>query len=122
MLRRFLLSKIHRATITGAHVDYVGSLTLDPDLMTAAGILPNEAVDIYNVRNGHRLTTYVLTGRPGSGEVVANGAAALLLHPGDVVIIATYVLLDEREWERHEPTVVFVDEANRVTSVVRKRG
>src|SRR5947199_7181270 len=89
-MRTMLKSKIHRATVTGADVDYEGSITLDPDLMDAADILPNEAVAVWDVTNGSRLETYALPGTRGKGECILNGAAAHLVKPGDVVIVATF--------------------------------
>ena len=115
MLRHFLLGKIHRATVTRADLDYVGSITLDPLLIEAAGFLENEKVDIYDVTNGSRLATYVIPGTPGSGEVGINGAAAHLVQKGDLVIIAAYGWMTAGESEAHAPKVVFVDERNRIT-------
>ena len=119
MLRQFLLGKIHRAVVTRADVDYVGSITLDPLLMEAAGFLENEKVDIYDVTNGSRLATYVIPGLPGSGEVGVNGAAAHLVHAGDLIIIAAYGWFSEAEAAGHRPKVVFVDERNRVPALGR---
>ena len=119
MLRQFLLGKIHRAVVTRADVDYVGSITLDPLLMEASGFLENEKVDIYDVTNGSRLATYVIPGLPGSGEVGVNGAAAHLVHAGDLIIVAAYGWLSETEAAGHRPKVVFVDGRNRVTSLER---
>lgn len=116
MLRHFLLGKIHRATVTRADLDYVGSITLDPLLIEAAGFLENEKIDIYDVTNGSRLSTYVIPGVPGSGEVGINGAAAHLVNAGDLVILAAYGYLDAAEAQNHLPKVVFVDERNRITS------
>jgi aspartate 1-decarboxylase len=116
MLRHFLLGKIHRATVTRADLHYVGSITLDPLLMEAAGLLDNEKVDIYDITNGHRLATYVIRGERGSGEVGINGAAAHLVHPGDLVIIASYGWMSAGEAAQHRPRIVLVDGANRVTS------
>jgi len=116
MLRQFLLGKIHRATVTRADLDYVGSITLDPLLIEAAGFLENEKIDIYDVTNGSRLSTYVIPGLPGSGEVGINGAAAHLVHAGDLVILASYGYLNEAEAQQHAPRIVFVDERNRVCS------
>ena len=115
MLRHFLLGKIHRATVTRADLDYVGSITLDPLLIEAAGFLENEKVDIYDVTNGSRLSTYVIPGRPGSGEVGINGAAAHLVRKGDLVIVAAYGWMTPEEQEAHAPRVVFVDGRNRIT-------
>jgi aspartate 1-decarboxylase len=117
MLRHFLLGKIHRATVTRADLDYVGSITLDPLLIDAAGFMENEKVDIYDVTNGSRLSTYVIPGVPGSGEVVINGAAAHLVQKGDLVIIAAYGWMAAEEAESMAPRVVFVDERNRVTEL-----
>ncbi|HTL98860.1 MAG TPA: aspartate 1-decarboxylase [Holophagaceae bacterium] len=115
MLRHFLLGKIHRAVVTRADLDYVGSITLDPLLIEAAGFLENEKVDIYDVTNGSRLSTYVIPGVPGSGEVGINGAAAHLVSRGDLVIIANYGWMTEAESVEELPKVVFVDERNRIT-------
>lgn len=119
MLRHFLLGKIHRAVVTRADLDYVGSITLDPLLIEAAGFLENEKVDIYDVTNGSRLSTYVIPGTPGSGEVGVNGAAAHLVHAGDLIIIAAYGWMTGEEAAGHRPKVVFVDERNRITALDR---
>jgi aspartate 1-decarboxylase len=115
MLRHFLLGKIHRATVTRADVDYMGSITLDPLLIEAAGFMENEKIDIYDVTNGSRLSTYVIPGVPGSGEVGINGAAAHMVQKGDLVIIAAYGWMTAEEAETVAPKVVFVDERNRIT-------
>jgi aspartate 1-decarboxylase len=109
-----LLGKIHRATVTQADLHYVGSLTVDADLLDAADLLPGQQVDVVDVTNGARLTTYVIEGERGSGTVCVNGAAAHLVHPGDVVIVIAYGLLDDAEARERRPAVVFVDETNRV--------
>ena len=114
MLRHFLLGKIHRATVTRADVDYVGSVTVDSSLMQAAGFLENEKVDIYDVTNGARLSTYVIAGQAGSGEIGINGAAAHLVRPGDLVILATFGWMTEEEAAGRRPRVVHVDGKNRV--------
>jgi aspartate 1-decarboxylase len=114
MMRKMLRAKIHRATVTQADVDYEGSVTIDRDLMDATDLLPNEAVCLWDVTNGHRLETYAVEGPRGSGVVCVNGAAAHLVRPGDLVIIAAYTWLDEGEARAHEPKVVFVDERNRI--------
>ena len=106
-------SKIHRATVTHADVAYEGSVSIDADLLDASGILPHEAVHIWNVTNGSRLVTYALAGARGSGTVCVNGAAAHLNRPGDLVILATYADMDPAEARSHVPTVVRVDENNR---------
>ena len=107
-------SKIHRATVTNADLDYEGSVTIDRDLMDAAGILPFEAVHIWNVTRGTRLITYALEGPSGSGAVCVNGAAAHLNRPGDIVILATFAELEAAEARAHKPVVVRVDSSNRV--------
>ncbi len=115
MLRQFLLGKIHRCTVTRADLHYVGSITLDPDLIEAAGFLENEKVEIYDITNGARLATYVIPGVRGSGEIGINGAAAHLVNAGDLVILAAYGWLSPEEAQSHCPRVVFVDERNRIT-------
>lgn len=114
MRRRMFASKIHRATVTHADVDYEGSVTIDADLLDAAGILEWEEVHIWDVTNGARLSTYAIAGRRGSGVIGINGAAAHLVQPGDLVILATFGEFDHTEALVHEPTVVFVDDENRV--------
>ena len=116
MFRHMLKSKIHRATVTDASLHYVGSLTLDADLMDAAGLLPGEQVHIVDINNGARLETYIIEGPRNSGSVCINGAAARLFHPGDLVIIIGYGLMDETEAKAAEPSVVFVDENNKMIS------
>lgn len=117
MLREMLRAKVHRATVTETNVNYEGSLTLDADLMRAAGMLPYERIDVYNADSGARFSTYLIPGAAGSGEVCVNGAAALLARPGDRVIIASYAALSSEEIAAHRPTVVLVDRANRITEV-----
>jgi aspartate 1-decarboxylase len=114
MRRHMLKSKIHRARVTHADINYEGSLTLDGSLLEAADILPHEQVHVWNVTRGTRLTTYAIAGEPGSGVVCANGAAAHLTRPGDVIIVATFADLDDAEARGHRPRVVFVDERNRM--------
>ena len=114
VLRDMFKSKIHRIRVTGADVDYEGSITLDPDLMKAADILPYERVHVWNVTRGTRLETYAISGKPGAGECILNGAAAHLNKPGDLVIVATFSPMSEAEAKKHVPTVVFVDEKNRM--------
>jgi len=114
MERKMLKSKIHRATLTGADLQYEGSVTIDRDLLEAADILPYEAVCIWDVNNGSRLETYAIEGERGSGVVCVNGAAARLVAPGDLVIIASFVSMDDKEARSHEPKLVFVDERNRI--------
>jgi aspartate 1-decarboxylase len=114
MNRTMLKSKIHRATVTGADISYEGSVTLDPVLMEAAGILPYEQVQVLDINNGNRLTTYAIEGRRGSGDVIMNGAAARLVSEGDVVIILTYTDLPEHEARAHQPACVYVDSRNKI--------
>jgi aspartate 1-decarboxylase len=113
MTRRMLKSKIHRATVTEANVEYEGSVSIDADLLRAADILPYEQVDIWNCSNGARLTTYAIEGEAGTGEICVNGAAAHLVKPGDVVILASWVDVPEADVRRHEAIRVFVDRRNR---------
>ncbi len=119
MLRFMMKSKIHRATVTEADLHYVGSITIDRDLMDAADLVNDERVQVVNNNNGARLETYVIEGERGSGTICMNGAAARMVHPGDVVIIISYAMMDEREVRDHRPRVVMVDAANRVKSVER---
>ena len=107
-------SKIHRATVTGANLNYEGSLTVDADLLDAADILPYEQIHIWDVTNGARLVTYALPGPRGSGQFCVNGAGAHLVKPGDLVIVATYTLMSGRKAKKYEPTVVFVDQSNQL--------
>jgi aspartate 1-decarboxylase len=117
MMRTMLKSKIHRATVTQADLHYVGSVTVDEDLLDAADLLPGEQVAIVDVTNGARLETYVIPGERGSGVIGINGAAAHLVHPGDLVILISYGVMDETEVASHLPTVVHVDGANRVVEL-----
>ncbi len=117
MLRTMLKSKLHRATVTEANLNYVGSITIDQELLAAADILVGEQVQVVNINNGARLETYVIAGPAGSGVVCLNGAAARLVQPGDKVIIITYVAVDDKEAAALTPRVVFLDDANRITAV-----
>lgn len=118
MFRTMLGGKIHRATITEADLNYVGSITVDQDLLDAAGILVNEKVAIVNNNNGERFETYTIPGERGSGVVCLNGAAARLVQKGDIVIIMSYVMLSEPEIAAHEPKVVLVDEHNKIRNIL----
>ena len=113
MQRTMLKSKIHRATVTDANLDYQGSVTIDPVLMEAADVLHHERIEIYNVTNGERFATYAIAGTRGKGEIVINGAAAHKASAGHIVILATYAEYDAHELRRHKPAVIFVDEKNR---------
>ena len=114
MLRTMMKSKIHRATVTQADLHYVGSVTVDRDLLDAADLLPGELVHIVDVTNGARLETYTIAGERGSGVIGINGAAARLVHPGDVVILIGYGQMETAEARAFEPSVVFVDADNRI--------
>lgn len=115
MLRTMCKSKIHRATVTGADLNYIGSITIDPELMEAADLLEFEQVSVVNVNNGARFETYVIPGERGRGEMCLNGAAARLVHPGDKVIVISYGQYDEAEMESYRPRFIFVDEENRIS-------
>jgi aspartate 1-decarboxylase len=117
MHRQMLKSKIHRATVLGRDPDYVGSITLDPELMRQADLLVNEQVHVWDIDNGARFVTYAIEGEPGSGDVRVNGAAALLVNEGDKVIVASFGAYDERDLESYAPVVVHVDERNRIAAV-----
>ncbi len=121
MKRRMFLGKLHRATITHADLDYEGSVTIDADLMDAAGILENEEIHIWNVTRGTRLLTYALRGPSGSGIICVNGAAAHLCEPGDLAILATFGEMSDEEARTHEPKVVLVDEHNRIKEIGPER-
>ncbi len=116
MLRTMMKSKIHRATVTQADLHYVGSVTVDEDLLDAADLLPGELVHIVDVTNGARLETYTIAGERGSGVIGINGAAARLVHPGDVVILIGYGQMDTEEARQHHPHVVFVGADNKIIS------
>ena len=117
MQRQMLKSKIHRATVTGCDADYVGSVTVDVDLLQQADILPNELVHVWDITNGARMVTYALEGEAGSGTIQINGAAALLANIGDKIIVASYATYDAEELAAYAPVVVHVDEANRQVAV-----
>lgn len=118
MFRTLLGGKIHRATVTQADLNYVGSITVDLDLLDAAGIFVNEKVQIVNNNNGARLETYTIAGERGSGIVCLNGAAARLVQKGDIVIIMSYVMMSEPEILAYEPKVVLVDENNKIREII----
>lgn len=115
--RTMLKSKIHRAIVTEANLNYMGSITIDSTLLQAADILPHEKVAVVNNNNGARLETYVIPGPPDSGVICLNGAAARLVQPGDVVIIISYVSIPEERCRLHQPLVVFVNERNQIAKV-----
>ncbi len=114
-------SKLHRVTITEANLNYVGSITIDEELMAAANILPNEQVQVVDNNNGARLVTYAIPGPAGSGVICLNGSAARMVQPGDIAIIMTYATMSEEEAKTHVPTVVLVDAQNRMTEKLSER-
>jgi aspartate 1-decarboxylase len=122
VLLTMLHSKIHRATVTQADLHYVGSLTIDRDLMDAAGLRPGQEVDVVDVDNGNRLTTYAIEGERGTGILCINGAAARLISPGDLVIVIAYAQMTPEEADEFEPQVVFVDRSNKVIEVGHDAG
>ncbi len=117
MIRTMLKSKIHRATVTGSDLHYVGSITVDRELLEAADLREHELVHVLDVDNGARFETYTIAGEPGSAEIRVNGAAARLVHTGDTVIVVSYAGYDEGELERYEPRVVHVSADNAIVSV-----
>ncbi|GBC88905.1 Aspartate 1-decarboxylase [bacterium HR13] len=119
-MQRFVLkSKIHRLRITGKELHYEGSLSLDSALMESANLVPFEKIDVYNVNNGARFSTYVIPAPAGSGEVRLNGAASRLGEVGDLIIIASYALMEEKELDSFKPVLVYVDEKNRILEIKR---
>ena len=112
MTRTMMKSKIHRATVTEANIEYEGSVTIDRDLMDAADMLPYEKVDIWNCTNGNRLSTYVIEGERGGRQICVNGAAAHLMKPGDLVIIASWAEVPDSEAREYDPKRIFVDHEN----------
>lgn len=118
MFRMMMNSKIHRAQVTQADLDYVGSITIDQDILDAVGMLANEKVHIVNNNNGARFETYIIAGERGSGVICVNGAAARLVQKGDVVIIISYVYVDNKEVDSHKPTVAIMDENNTIKEMI----
>ncbi|MCL1696469.1 MULTISPECIES: aspartate 1-decarboxylase [unclassified Lysinibacillus] len=118
MLRMMMNSKIHRATVTQADLNYVGSITIDEDILDAVGMLPNEKVHIVNNNNGARFETYIIAGERGSGVICVNGAAARLVQRGDIVIIISYVYVDNKEAKDHKPTVAIMGESNTIKEMI----
>ena len=118
MLIEMLFSKIHRATVTDANINYVGSITIDELLLEASGIRENQKVDIYNINNGERFSTYVILGRSGSGDICLNGAAARKVSIGDKIIICAYAHLSKDELNSYKPAIIHVDEQNKMVSEV----
>ncbi|MDR7072513.1 aspartate 1-decarboxylase [Fictibacillus barbaricus] len=118
MFRTLMKAKIHRATVTESNLNYVGSITIDEDILDAVDMLPNEKVQIVNNNNGARFETYIIPGRRGSGVMCLNGAAARLVHEGDTVIVISYAMLDETEVRNHQPKVAIMDENNRIKEML----
>ena len=120
MMRMMLVGKIHRATVTDADLNYEGSITIDEDLMEKANIYENEKVWVWNIDNGNRFETYAIKGERGSGIICLNGAAARRVNVGDRIIIASFAMMDEEEAKSYKPTVVLVDEKNRIIRVKKE--
>ena len=118
MFRMMMNSKIHRAQVTQADLNYVGSITIDQDILDAVGMLPNEKVHIVNNNNGARFETYIIAGERGSGVICVNGAAARLVQKGDIVIIISYVYVDNKEVQDHHPTVAIMGENNTIKEMI----
>ncbi|WP_223593442.1 aspartate 1-decarboxylase [Neobacillus bataviensis] len=118
MFRTMMNGKIHRATVTEANLNYVGSITIDEDILDAVGMIANEKVQIVNNNNGARLETYIIPGERGSGVVCLNGAAARLVQPGDIVIIISYAFVAEEKVSAHKPKVAIMDENNRIKELL----
>ncbi|WP_066294368.1 aspartate 1-decarboxylase [Bacillus sp. FJAT-29937] len=120
MFRTMMNGKIHRAVVTEANLNYVGSITIDTDILDAVGMLPNEKVQIVNNNNGARFETYIIPGERGSGVICVNGAAARLVQEGDIVIIISYALVAEDKIYTHHPKVAIMDENNRIKEIINK--
>lgn len=120
MYRTMMKAKLHRATVTEANLNYVGSITIDEDLLDLVDMLPNEKVQIVNNNNGARLETYIIPGPRGSGVICLNGAAARLVQPGDTVIIISYAMMSEEEARRHEPAVAILGQDNKVVQLMKR--
>lgn len=113
-----MISKIHRARVTGTDLDYYGSLSLDEDIMEKANLRENQKIDVYNCTNGNRLSTYVITAPRGSKDFIVNGAAAHLVNKGDIIIVAAYGLIDEREFDSLNSVILFMDENNNIEQII----
>jgi len=120
MIVEMLYSKIHRATVTDANLNYVGSITVDEELLEAAALRVGQKVEILNINNGERFSTYTILGERGKREICLNGAAARKVHPGDKIIIVAYASYEEKELKGYAPTVVLVDENNDITDIVKE--
>ncbi|KRF12236.1 aspartate 1-decarboxylase [Paenibacillus sp. Soil787] len=120
MFRTMMKAKIHRATVTEANLNYIGSITIDEDLIDLVGMLPNEKVQIVNNNNGARLETYIIPGPRGTGVICLNGAAARLVQTGDTVIIISYAMMTDEEARKHQPTVAIMGENNKVAQLLKE--
>ncbi|WP_261301087.1 aspartate 1-decarboxylase [Paenibacillus andongensis] len=120
MFRTMMKAKIHRATVTEANLNYIGSITIDEDLIDLVGMLPNEKVQIVNNNNGARLETYIIPGPRGTGVICLNGAAARLVQTGDTVIIISYAMMTDEEAKKHQPTVAIMGENNKVAQLLKQ--
>ena len=121
MFRTMMKSKIHRATVTEANLNYVGSITIDQDILDAVDLLENEKVQIVNNNNGARLETYIISGKRGSGVICLNGAAARLVQPGDTVIIISYATMSDEEARKHQPVVALMDKDNKIVELIKEK-
>ncbi|KQX68721.1 aspartate 1-decarboxylase [Paenibacillus sp. Root444D2] len=120
MFRTMMKAKIHRATVTEANLNYIGSITIDEDLIDLVGMLPNEKVQIVNNNNGARLETYIIPGPRGTGVICLNGAAARLVQTGDTVIIISYAMMTDEEAKKHQPTIAIMGENNKVEQLLKE--
>jgi len=120
MFRTMMSGKIHRATVTEANLNYVGSITIDEDILDAVGMIANEKVQIVNNNNGARLETYIIPGERGTGTICLNGAAARYVQVGDIVIIISYCLVSNEELEKHQPKIAIMDEHNRISTMLHQ--
>ncbi|MEK4494379.1 aspartate 1-decarboxylase [Ureibacillus sp. FSL W8-0352] len=118
MFREMMNAKIHRAQVTEADLNYVGSITIDADILDAVGMLPNEKVQVVNNNNGARFETYIIPGKRGSGVICVNGAAARLVQKGDIVIIISYAYVEQEKLSEHKPTVAIMDEGNKIKEII----
>ncbi len=118
MLRQVLLSKLHRATVTECDINYNGSIKIDEELLEASGMHEFEKVNIFNITNGNRFSTYIILGEKGSGDIIINGAAARLVQIGDKVIIVNYGMLNEKEMEQHKPRIVVLNDQNKIDNIL----
>ena len=118
MYREMMNAKIHRAQVTEAALNYVGSITIDADILDAVGMLPNEKVQVVNNNNGARFETYIIPGKRGSGVICVNGAAARLVQKGDIVIIISYAYVEQEKLSEHKPTVAIMDEGNKIKEII----